>query len=536
MSISPIFLDCTLRDGGYYNAWDFDVDLINAYLRAMVAADVDFVEIGFRGFSETGFKGCCAFSKDSFLESLEIPAELQLGVMVNASELIGHEAGLEGALGSLFSHSSESPVELVRIACHIPEFEIALPAANWLKEKGYRVGFNLMQITNCTAGEMTDLAKTASNYPLDVLYFADSLGSMDASQTAEIISALRAGWKGALGIHTHDNLGLALSNTLKSLEEGVAWVDSTVTGMGRGPGNAKTEYLALEIAEIRNRSINIVPLMDSIQSHFAPMKASYSWGTNPYYYLAGKHGIHPTYIQEMLSDTRFRGEDILAVIEHLKSVGGKKFIAKAMEIGRSFYQGEVEGGWPPASILAGREVLVVGPGKSVEQHYSAIQHFIKHHKPFVIALNAVTNLEDDLIDARAACHPVRLLADCDQYASGTKPLITPASMLPAVVKEGLQGADLFDYGISVQDDQFEVHDDHCVLPTPLVFLYALAVASSANAARIYLAGFDGYGADDPRRKEVDSLFRLYEKNERAVPIVSITPTKYEVPSTSVYRF
>ena len=46
------FLDCTLRDGGYYNRWDFDEELINDYIKTMTLIGVDVVEIGFRGIKK----------------------------------------------------------------------------------------------------------------------------------------------------------------------------------------------------------------------------------------------------------------------------------------------------------------------------------------------------------------------------------------------------------------------------------------------------------------------------------------------------
>ncbi len=318
------FLDCTLRDGGYYNKWDFSYGLIRQYLEAMLAAGVDTVELGLRSLDRLGFKGASAFTTDEFIRSLDVPVQLKVSVMINASELLA-ETPLTKALASLFESESEhSPVDIVRIACHVHEFERALPAASWLKEKGYIVGFNLMQVADRSEAEIRSLAKAAAASPLDVLYFADSMGSMKPEQTALIIGWLRKHWSGPLGIHTHDNMGLALSNTLRAIDEGVTWVDATVTGMGRGPGNARTEELAIELAELRLRSINMVPLMGLVRNHFRPMQQQYGWGTNPYYYLAGKHGIHPTYIQEMLGDTRYSEEDVLAVIDHLKREGGKK--------------------------------------------------------------------------------------------------------------------------------------------------------------------------------------------------------------------
>ena len=64
-----------------------------------------------------------------------------------------------------------------------------------------------------------------------------------------------------LGIHTHNNLGLALSNTVTAIKRGVKGVDSTVMGMGRGAGNAQTEYLIIEIQSLLKKKINVMPLL-----------------------------------------------------------------------------------------------------------------------------------------------------------------------------------------------------------------------------------------------------------------------------------
>ena len=84
-----ILLDCTLRDGGYYNDWDFEPELVKDYLEAMNSLEVDFVEIGFRTLKNEGFKGGVAYSKDTFLSNLNIPSGLinKICVMINGSEI-----------------------------------------------------------------------------------------------------------------------------------------------------------------------------------------------------------------------------------------------------------------------------------------------------------------------------------------------------------------------------------------------------------------------------------------------------------------
>lgn len=532
---TPVLLDCTLRDGGYYNSWDFSPGLIEDYLLAMKAAQVDVVELGFRFLKNEGFKGACAFTTDAFLEMLTIPSGLKLAVMMNGADLCT-EIGCFGALKRLFPRvAAESPVDLVRFACHFHELPTALPAAGWLNERGYRVGFNLMQIGDHTHAQVQKLTAMGSDWPIDVLYVADSMGSMTTEETARLVGWLREGWQGDLGIHTHDNMGLALANTLRAQAEGVSWLDSTVTGMGRGPGNARTEELAIEAEALRNRRANLVPLMALIRQTFGPMKAQYCWGTNPYYYLAGKYGIHPTYIQEMVGDARYDDEDIIAVIEHLRNAGGKKFSSDSLDSARQFYCGEPFGTWKPAELMAGREILILGSGPGVAAHASALEAYVRRAKPLVLALNTQSEIDPSLIDLRIACHPVRLLADAEAYYKLTQPLITPVSMLPDHLRAELQSNQLLDFGLGIETGRFEFHDSHCIVPTSLVLAYALAVSTSGKAAQVLMAGFDGYQPGDPRNLEVELMLSEFTASNVSLDVKFITRTRYKsILSKSIY--
>lgn len=529
-------IDCTLRDGGYYNNWDFEPELVQDYLIAMAALRVDYIEIGLRSLKNTSFKGGFAYCTDAFLNSLAMPADLvdKIGVMVNASELVQSPEQQQETLQLLFVPKSQSPVSLVRIACHVHEFAAALPAASWLNDQGYKVGFNLMQIADRSNEEIIALAQCASQYPIDALYFADSMGSLNPTQVTHLVGLFRQTWSGEIGIHTHDNMNQALANSMSAVEAGVTWVDSTVTGMGRGPGNVQTEYLALALAPYRQQQGNITKLLELVRKYFKPMQESYGWGTNPYYYLSGLYGIHPTYIQHMLADNRFTEEDILAVIEHLKVEGGKSFSLNTLDAARHFYSGEARGTWQPQTRFKNQEVLLLGTGPGVAKHRQAIENYIQQHQPLVLALNTQSSIAQNLIDLRVACHPIRLLADCDAHVQLPQPLITPASMLPQDVLNSLNGKELLDFGLKVQAGTFEISDTHCVIPTSLVLMYALAFLTSGQAKRVLLAGFDGYAAGDPRNDETMLLFEQYQNTESALTLLSITPTKYRVPSASIY--
>ena len=181
-----------------------------------------------------------------------------------------------------------------------------------------------------------------------------------------------------------------------------------------------------------------------------------------------------------------------------------------------------------------KDVLVLGSGPGILNHRPMIEAYIEKNKPFVIALNSSKSISEKFINARAACHPVRVLADCTDYLNLPQPLITPASNMPSNIKKLFENQKLYDFGINVSVDEFIFNDNFCTLPNLLVLSYVLAIASSGKANKILLAGFDGYGLDDPRRKEVDEVFHIYEKTKGSLPFFSITETHYEIPVKSIY--
>ena len=457
--------------------------------------------------------------------------------MINAGELIEEGELILDRLKNLIPLKSiDSKVDMVRVACHSEVIETILPVFDFLNNYGYISACNITQISDKTNDSLIELSSLIASSKVDILYFADSLGSASPSSIEGIVKALRSFWSGQLGIHAHDNRGLALSNTLKAIECGVEWVDSTITGIGRGPGNAKTEELIIEKDKnYIEKSLNLVPLTKIINEDFLPMKNKYSWGTNIFYYLAGKYSIHPSYIQLMLKDYRYQEEDILASINYLRDQGGKKFDFNDLDETRKFYKGVPKGEWDPSTIFKKRDVLIIGTGLEFKNHEKAVENFIKRFNPLVIAINTKTLSNNDLIDFRIACHPIRLFADVDTHLGLPQPLIIPLSMLPEQFSKILKDKDIRDFGIAISNETFEFYKTHCVIPNALVISYALAVVTSGSVKDIYLAGFDGYEQGDARNEEVNDLLFKYKKSKPKAKVIAITPTKYKnLITKSVY--
>ena len=351
-------LDCTLRDGGYYNNWDFPKTLVNDYLKAISDSGIKNVEIGFRSLKENKLNGPNFFSTENYINILKIAKKLNIGVMLNVSDLSNYKSDYKKVLNKVFNKNKKTKVKFIRLATHFSEIDEVTNDCKFLKTKNYKIIINLMQITEQKEKDIINAAKKIALVNPSVLYFADSLGAMDTPDVSKYVKLLRKYWKGELGIHTHNNLGKALSNSLAAIKNGVTWVDSTVTGMGRGPGNSETEYLIIEMAKLSKEKYKLLPISNLIKKYFEPLKMRYKWGPNPFYYLAGKHGIHPTYIQEMLT-IKMDNIEILEAIKQLSNGDGKKYDVNLV---KSEFQKPIKlsmGKWSPKNKIFDREVLLV---------------------------------------------------------------------------------------------------------------------------------------------------------------------------------
>ncbi len=101
-------LDCTLRDGGYYNRWDFSENLIVDYLNCMKNCSVDYIELGFRTLKNVGFKGPCAYTKDEFINNVVKFSEPKIGIMINGSEILDNYQYSQKNVKNLFPSKIKS--------------------------------------------------------------------------------------------------------------------------------------------------------------------------------------------------------------------------------------------------------------------------------------------------------------------------------------------------------------------------------------------------------------------------------------------
>jgi 4-hydroxy 2-oxovalerate aldolase len=530
-------LDCTLRDGGYYNSWDFEPEVVAAYLESVALSNIEYVELGLRNFAKPDFLGAFAYTTEAFINSLKLPDGPTYGVMVDAKTILESELSIEGAVNKLFVPAIKSKIGLVRIAAHFKEVEHSGPIVKHLKKLGYIVGFNLMQAGGKEQKTIADKARQAKEWDaLDVLYFADSLGNMDGAEVERIVNALRTEWRGPLGIHTHNNMSKGLDNTLTASSLGVTWLDSTITGMGRGAGNTQTENL-LAVVDKQGSKYNSKPIYELVIRYFEPMQKRCGWGSNLLYFLGAQNDVHPTYIQNLLSNSHYGTDEIVGAIDYLSNLEGTtSYNGSVLDAALDFTgkNSEVSGDSNIKGLFDGKEVLIITNGPNTAKYAASIELYINTIKPIVLSINIVESISPRLIDYYVISHNSKFLADTVKYNQLNKPVILPKHRFNEKEISQFETIQLFDYGLEITKGKFLTNNTFVTIPYDITTAYILGVLLESDVKGITAIGFDGYESDDVRQQEMNDIFVAYNNHENSKTITALTPTSYPIGKGSIF--
>lgn len=524
-------LDCTLRDGGYYNEWDYSPELVRNYLSAAEGSGIDILELGLRFPPKEEFLGPFAYTTDTFLRTLKLPKDIELAVMINTKDYMHPSISLPDHIKKYFAPKKDSPLTWVRVAIHFEEIATTKIIMQTLKDLGYKVGLNLMQAGTKSDTEIQNAGKEIATWDLvDVLYFADSLGNMTPKDVLRVVNLLRKEWHGPMGIHTHNNMGLALSNTIAAIEGSVTWVDATILGMGRGAGNAKTEHLLIELARTNPTKYHPENLFHLVLEDFRTLQRQYEWGENLPYYLAAASKIHPTYVQEVLSNTNYKTHDIISALTTLKNEDAKSFSFKQLDRAVGPKTSDSNGEWSPKSLKGMKSVLIIANGPKLANYKAAVQEFARNTDSYVLSLNINEYIPSSTVDAYVVCNQMRFLLESNRYKDLKTPVIMPVKAAPDVVKKGLSDIEVYDYGMETKDGVYEAQEHKCILNRALALPYALSVCEAAGAEVVYLAGFDGMN-NKLLDHEIQEIFDHYSTK---MQLKAVTPTTYSIKKSSIF--
>lgn len=285
-------VDCTFRDGGHLNKWNFDNQcVIDSYI-ASSKSGVDYFEIGYRTPNSIQGLGQYAYCTDEFLLNLIEPTDnCKLTIMIDA-----------GKSDIKINHRRHSPIKAIRVASYPYELEKAIELVHKIKDKGYEVFLNLMAFSEFTEKEFKILEDWKSKNILEAIYFADSFGSLTPYDVEDKIFSLQNIGFEKIGFHAHNNLQLAFANTLIALDTDASYIDASIYGMGRGSGNLQIEVLLAYLERSQDcprDKYNPVHYINIIDQYFIDIYKQYNWGYNLQSLMGGIKNIHPYYISNL---------------------------------------------------------------------------------------------------------------------------------------------------------------------------------------------------------------------------------------------
>ena len=208
-------VDATLRDGGLCNDFYFTDDFVRDLYAANVDAGVDYMEVGYKASKKLFDKG--KFGKWKFTDDDDI-----LSVIGENSEKKVRLAAMADVGRTDFREDirprSDSPLDLIRVACYVHQIPGAIEMIEDAKKKGYEVSCNIMAISTAQEGDIRVALDMIGASPVDAIFIVDSFGSIYPEQMQRIAAMYKEcadKYGKSLGIHAHNNQQLAFANTIE---------------------------------------------------------------------------------------------------------------------------------------------------------------------------------------------------------------------------------------------------------------------------------------------------------------------------------
>jgi 4-hydroxy 2-oxovalerate aldolase len=326
-----IIRDATLRDGSHALSHQLTEEQIAAYARAADAAGIPIVEVGHGN-------GLGASSLQVGLSRLDDRTMLQTARKNLPHSRLGiHVIPGFATINNDLKFAFDYGVDLVRVASHCTEADITERHISYTRDQG-KEAYGVLMMSHMAPKEvLLDEALKMQSYGAEAVIIMDSAGAYLPADVTDRVGHLAAHLKVPVGFHAHNNLGMAVANSVAAVEAGARIIDGAARGFGAGAGNAQLEvmvavferlqivtgidlYKALDAADIVEKSImTAIPYVSSV-SLVSGLSGVFSGFAKHVSLAAREYGVDP--------------RDIFFELGARKVVGGQedKIVEVAMEL------------------------------------------------------------------------------------------------------------------------------------------------------------------------------------------------------------
>ena len=257
---SVLISDPTLRDGNHAVSHKLNAGQIAAYAMAADAAGVPVVEIGHgNGLGASSLQVGLAAISDA--EMLRTAKEHLLHSKLAVHVIPGFATVKRDVMQAI-----DLGVDVLRIASHCTEADTTQQHISYVRNTGKEVYGVLMMSHMATKEVLRDEALKMESYGAEGIIIMDSAGAYLPTDVTERISELVSRLSVPVGFHAHNNLGMAIANSVAALQAGATILDGTARGFGAGAGNAQLEVLVSVLEKLGYETgIDLYKMLDAAE-------------------------------------------------------------------------------------------------------------------------------------------------------------------------------------------------------------------------------------------------------------------------------
>lgn len=386
-------LDCTLRDGGYVNNWNFGKLSIDNIITQLLSSKVDVIECGFLSQTKETDENKSIFRNidDVTFECTSKEENTLMVLMMNYGEYnIDDLPPYDGGL-----------ISGIRFAFHKKDMVQAIKICKQIKAKGYVTFVQPMVTLTYSDDEIEQLVDLVNDFLPESVYMVDSFGTMTKQELVKMYDIFdkNLSEKISIGFHSHNNMQLSFSNAQILMEldtDRTIYIDSSVYGMGRGAGNLCTELITKYLNDNYSHNYNLLPILEIIDEHLMSVFIKSPWGYSVPFYIASISNCHPNYASYLLDKQTISVRDIYNILASMddskRTFYDREYIEKLYVSYQENVVDDNDAKKELIELLLNRKILILAPGKSLLTEKDKIKQYWKNENPIVISVNFITDI------------------------------------------------------------------------------------------------------------------------------------------------
>lgn len=384
-------LDCTLRDGGYINDWEFGYDDMVSIFERMVNAGVDIIETGFINESRQFDINRSIMPDTDSVQKIYGRVDKQGAMIVGMIDY--------GTCGiDKLTPCKDSYLDGIRVIFKKHLMKEAIAFCGKVEELGYKVFVQAVSITSYSDDELCELVKLVNRIKPYAVSVVDTYGLLHQDNLLHYLNILNTRVHHSIGIgyHSHNNFQLGYANCIEMLEmdaDRTLIVDASLYGMGKSAGNTPIELIAMHLNAKFGKNYDISQMLEAIDGNIMKIYQKFPWGYNLFYYLAASNNCHPNYVQFLMDKHMLSMKSINEILSEIEPEKKLQYDQGYIERLYTHYQcteiDDTEDLQRLEQALKGKMLLLVGPGASLKRERMKIDRFIEKNRPVIISINFI---------------------------------------------------------------------------------------------------------------------------------------------------